>query len=204
MIIHSVMRSYTPTEQPVKPPAKQKAILDAALKLFAERTYDGTAMPLVAERAGVGAGTIYRYFENKEALVNALYRRCQESLARRLVDSAPVGVCAREEFRHWWRGLCWFAREEPEASAFLETQSHAFYLEPQSFVVRDRIRDAAGEFIQRAQAAGEIRLAPPFLLGVLVVGAYVGLLKSARDSGHPLSDETIDLAEDCVWKMLRA
>ena len=46
----------------------------AALELFVERGFYGTAVPEIAERAGVGAGTIYRYFESKEALVNALYR----------------------------------------------------------------------------------------------------------------------------------
>src|SRR5690606_27876447 len=52
---------------------KREAILHAALELFVERGFWGTAVPEIAEKAGVGAGTIYRYFESKEALVNALY-----------------------------------------------------------------------------------------------------------------------------------
>ena len=55
--------------------AKREAILDAALSLFAERGYHGTSVPSIAKRAGVGAGTLYRYFENKEKLVNALFLR---------------------------------------------------------------------------------------------------------------------------------
>ncbi|MEQ9367019.1 MAG: helix-turn-helix domain-containing protein, partial [Leptospirales bacterium] len=54
---------------------KAQAILDASLELFAEKGYDGTAVPLIAEKAGVGAGTIYRYFESKEVLVNILYNK---------------------------------------------------------------------------------------------------------------------------------
>ena len=53
---------------------KREAIMQAALELFVERGFYGTAVPEIADRAGVGAGTIYRYFESKEALVNALYR----------------------------------------------------------------------------------------------------------------------------------
>ena len=52
--------------------ARQDAILKSALHLFAERGYFGTAVPDVAQLANVGTGTIYRYFENKEALVNAV------------------------------------------------------------------------------------------------------------------------------------
>lgn len=47
---------------------KREAILAAALDLFAERTFEGTPVPLIAERAGVATGTIYRYFESKETL----------------------------------------------------------------------------------------------------------------------------------------
>ena len=57
---------------------KHQKILSAALELFANRGFHGTAVPDVAKLAGVGAGTIYRYFENKEALVNAVYHRSYE------------------------------------------------------------------------------------------------------------------------------
>src|SRR4051812_14698782 len=53
---------------------KRESIMSAALDLFVERGFFGTAVPEIADRAGVGAGTIYRYFESKEALVNAIYR----------------------------------------------------------------------------------------------------------------------------------
>lgn len=197
-------KSIALEKAPVNEPTKRTAILDAALNLFVERTYDGTAMPLVAERAGVGAGTIYRYFENKEALVNALYRRCQADLAYRIIDSVPLGLPSRHTFHHIWQGLCDFAREEPEASAFLEMHHHDLYLEPESLEYRNRIRKMAYDVITEGQAKGEMRAGPPFLLAFLVTGAYIGLLKAARERGEVLTDDMITLAEDSVWKMLEA
>jgi AcrR family transcriptional regulator len=201
---HSVPKSIAATAEVVNEPAKRTAILDAALTLFVERTYDGTAMPLVAERAGVGAGTIYRYFESKEALVNAVYRRCQAMFAERIFETAPKDVPTREIFHHVWWGLCTLAREEPAVSAFLEMHHHEFYLEPESLAERERIRKIAHHILRQGQASGEVRVAPPFLLGFLVVGAYTGLLKAAKESGRVLTDDQIALAEECVWKMLEA
>jgi AcrR family transcriptional regulator len=201
---HSVLKSIAATEELVKEPAKRTAILDAALSLFVERTYDGTAMPLVAERAGVGAGTIYRYFDSKEALVNALYRRCQANLTYRIIDTAPQGAPARDLFHHIWWGLCEFAREEPEASAFLEMHHHELYLDKESIAQRNRVRAVCGKLILDAQALGEVRVAPPDILGFLVTGAYVGLLKAVGERGEVLTDDKIKLAEECVWKMLEA
>lgn len=48
----------------------KKKILDAALKLFAERGFDGTTISNVAKEAGVAKGLIYNYFSSKEELVH--------------------------------------------------------------------------------------------------------------------------------------
>ncbi|HUQ02799.1 MAG TPA: helix-turn-helix domain-containing protein, partial [Kofleriaceae bacterium] len=88
---------------------KQDAILDAALRLFVERGFHGTAVPEVAEEAGVAAGTIYHYFEGKQALVNALYRREKEKVTRAIHASFPAGGSPREQFAAIWRELSRFA-----------------------------------------------------------------------------------------------
>ena len=81
---------------------KRELILAAALELFAEHGFAGSAVPLVAEAAGVATGTIYRYFPSKEALVNALYQQWKGDIKRRLIDEREPAGSAREEFHHWW------------------------------------------------------------------------------------------------------
>ena len=73
-----------PMEQPLTAPnfarwarrkeARPAEILDAALQLFAEKGFAGTRMEDIARRAGVTKGTIYLYFENKEAMFKTLVR----------------------------------------------------------------------------------------------------------------------------------
>ena len=48
---------------------KKKRILDAALKLFIENGIDNTSISLISKEAGVAAGTLYLYFENKVDLI---------------------------------------------------------------------------------------------------------------------------------------
>ena len=66
---------------------KREAILQAALELFAERGFHGTSVPSVAERAGVGAGTIYRHFESKEALALEAFDYAVQQMAGRFTAS---------------------------------------------------------------------------------------------------------------------
>ena len=54
--------------------ARPTEILDAALKVFAKKGFAGARMEDIARRAGVTKGTIYLYFENKEAVFKTLVR----------------------------------------------------------------------------------------------------------------------------------
>lgn len=54
--------------------ARTEEIISAALEVFADRGFAATKLEDVARRAGVTKGTIYLYFENKDALFKALIR----------------------------------------------------------------------------------------------------------------------------------
>jgi AcrR family transcriptional regulator len=54
--------------------ARPTEIVAAALEVFVDRGYEATKLEDVARRAGVTKGTIYLYFENKEALFKAMVR----------------------------------------------------------------------------------------------------------------------------------
>lgn len=52
----------------VETPRKRQAILDQAIRTFAELGFRGTDVQVIADRAAVGKGTVYRYFHSKEDL----------------------------------------------------------------------------------------------------------------------------------------
>lgn len=52
-------------------------LLSAGRELFTTIGYHGTTTPILAERAGVAEGTIYRHFKSKRALLNAAFQDAQ-------------------------------------------------------------------------------------------------------------------------------
>ena len=75
--------------------ARPEEIISAALEVFSDRGFAATKLEDVARRAGVTKGTIYLYFENKEALFKALVRETivpvieqGEALAKSFTGSA--------------------------------------------------------------------------------------------------------------------
>ena len=77
-----------PADRPLRRDAERnrQRILDAAGELFAERGL-GVTLDDIAHHAGVGVGTVYRRFPDKELLIDALFeqrsRRCARSPRRR-------------------------------------------------------------------------------------------------------------------------
>src|SRR5678816_4568183 len=66
--------SKTQTRWRRRKEARPSEILDAALEVFAAKGFAGARMDDIAARAGVTKGTIYLYFQNKEAVFKSLVR----------------------------------------------------------------------------------------------------------------------------------
>lgn len=180
---------------------KRGAVLDAALELFEERTFHGAAVPLVAERAGVGAGTIYRYFESKEVLVNELFRSWKAELAAVLAPAAEAAD-AVEGFDLYWRALVDFTLAHPAAFAFLEMHRHQPYLDEASRAVTADLDVRIEAFIRRHQRQGALRPGDPAELVALVLGAFVGLVRAGRDGRIELSRRRLLAAGRRVWLLI--
>jgi len=182
---------------------KREAILEAALELFVERGFFGTAVPEIAERAGVGAGTIYRYFESKEALVNAIYRQEKLHFAHVVLDGFPAAAPTREQFRLLWTRMATFATEHTNSFIFMELHHHARYLDEESRAVENRMTELFTAVVTRAQAQGDLKAGAPRLLMGLVMGAFVGVMRSCVEIDTPLTQADWKLAEQCVWEAVR-
>ncbi|MBX3273761.1 MAG: TetR/AcrR family transcriptional regulator [Sandaracinaceae bacterium] len=179
------------------------AILDAALGVFAERGFHGASMPALAEAAGVGAGTPYRHFESKEALVNALYRRTKEALMGALLADFPFDATEREQFRVFFFRLVGFFRARPEAFDFLELHHHQPYLDADNLALEARSLAPVLAYFERARRARVTRAMPPEALTAIVWGLFASLWKAIRLGHLAPSDELWAQAEACAWDAVR-
>ncbi len=183
---------------------KRDSIMAAALDLFVERGFYGTAVPEIADRAGVGAGTIYRYFVSKEALVNELYRQEKTRFAHLVIDDFRPPAGAREQFRMLWMRMAKFASTHVKSFVFLELHHHAPYLDPESRALEQRMLALFGSVIVSAQARGELKKTDPRLLMALVMGAFTGVIRNCVEIKTPLEQADWSTAEQCMWEAIRA
>jgi TetR/AcrR family fatty acid metabolism transcriptional regulator len=78
-----------------KSPEQAEKILVAAGRLFALHRFHEARMEDIAQAAGVGKGTLYRYFKDKEELYLALLDRAAAGLQRRIDEGEAAARCPR-------------------------------------------------------------------------------------------------------------
>ena len=178
---------------------RRESILDAALESFVERGFYGTAIPQIAEKANIAAGTIYHYFESKEVLVNALYRHWKATVAQRVFKAFPQTASTRKQFEVIWYEIVAFATEHSTAFAFIELHNHASYLDAESLAVDRNVKDFARVVIARAQADGLVKPLDANVLMELVFGAFIGMMRAHWEGRIALSDDVIRGAEQACW-----
>lgn len=189
--------SATSDETPLR-----RKVMDAALALFDERTWDGTNVPEIAARAGVAVGSIYRYFPNKLALGEAVFTEAKAAFAEAVVDDAVRGADPVTALCLVWRHQVAFAVAHPQAFSFLEHQVHGAYLRPHAFEVGDRLNAELVGILREAQSIGAVRAGDPEVLLSMAFGAFVGVTKHSRASGVPLSAYDLDGIERAVMSLI--
>lgn len=93
-----------------RPDERPTEILDAALLLFGERGYAGTRLEDVARQAGVSKGTVYLYFESKEALFQAVVRNKVGAAITEVTETVrqhtgTSEALLRQIMERLWRGM---------------------------------------------------------------------------------------------------
>jgi AcrR family transcriptional regulator len=129
------------------------ALLASAVAVFAASGVDAPVRE-IAEKAGVGVGTLYRHFPQRSDLIAAVFRHEIDAC----VDAAPTLSNAHEPFEalaKWVQRYAAFVATKRGLAAALHSGDPAYDALPAYF--KARLRPAFRTLVQRASAAGVIR-----------------------------------------------
>lgn len=99
---------------------KRELLLQATLELVAKQGFHGAPCAAIAEQAGVAAGTIYRYFENKDVLIVALYTELERRITARLMDGYVADRPISDRFMHLAMGVLDYFITHPLEFKYIE------------------------------------------------------------------------------------
>lgn len=163
----------------------RQRILDAAAAVFAEQ---GVSVPIdvVAERAGVGVGTLYRHFPTKEALFEAIVASKIEdlvSMAKRAAEAPDPGPA----FYEFVRLLA--SEATVKADIFDVLDSAGIDIKSRVSNHAKALEEALDQLLARAAGCGQVRAD---IVGEDVLGLVIGTCHGARRVGRS-SESTLRL-----------
>jgi len=175
------MSTTAPSIRPPRADAERnrRRVLDAATRVFAE---NGPAATLgdVARAAGVGVGTIYRKFPDKQALLDALFDDKIDGIMR-IVDEAATIPDAGDAFRSYLFGMIELHALDRSIATVLFGPGRYDRFPPE---LSERLGSTADRLIADAVAAGELR--PGFTRqDTIALAAMVSTIALASRDAEP-------------------
>jgi AcrR family transcriptional regulator len=141
--------------------ATRQHLLRAGLELYSTRGFLATTTPMLAERAGVAEGTIYRHFASKEQLLNAVYLGTQE-WALKLVreQEGERNLRARERLQSVGRRLVEAAGRDPAPVRLLMRPPDRALLDERSREAAREVGDVLQQLVAMGKSDGAVRPGP--------------------------------------------
>lgn len=187
-------------------PDKRTQILAATADLIAEQGLQCCPMAKVAKYAGVGAGTIYRYFETKEVLIQQVYLDACHKLASICTEGYDIEANIRERFDHIWGRFYKFLLNNPRDLVLLDQ----LWASP---AVGDTAHQQAMtevhvltlQLLQDAKCAGAIKPLQNEILLTITFGSLFNIAKKLQQSPSLFTEPVVlpNLLDMC-WDAIKS
>lgn len=186
-----------------KPAAERcEQILCAAIKVFAEQGFRCTDVQQIADLAGVGKGTVYRFYPTKDELFQAAVDDVMLRLTSQ-VDSAVQGIeDPLEHLKQGFRSYMSFFEHHPEAIELFVHECAEFgkVSTPRYFVYSDLRRTTWLNVYQQLIDSGRCRVQEPEQILNIISNLAYGSVLVNRISGRNSSLEV--MAEELLDTLL--
>ena len=186
-------------------PEKREEIIGAALELIAEHGFHGAPMAMIAKKAKVAAGTIYRFFESKDDLITETFACMERHMMMSVMAHYPEGRPVRERFLHVCKNLVNYFLVSPLEFRFIEQ----FYNSPYGVACRrERLlgkkdKHIIANLFEEGRQQQIIKDMPQSVLMALTFGPLIDICRNHILQYYELDELTINQTVEACWDAVR-
>lgn len=185
---------------------KREEILQAALELISEKGFHGAPMAEIAEKAGVAAGTIYRYFESKDVLITDLHQHLEDRITVVLQEGFPRRAELRERFLFMVRTILLYFMAHPLHFRYMEQYFNSPYgvsLHRERLSGTSGRRDLLVDLMTEGISRGVLKDLPVIVLFSLAFGPMIFLMRDHILGFIILDEALIRKATEACWDAVK-
>jgi len=184
---------------------KRDAVMQAALEMVGEHGFHGSPMAQIAERAGVAAGTIYRFFDSKDTLIKEIKAALEGQILAAVSEGYPDGKPVRERFLHIERRVIGFFIASPLQFRFLEQFHYSPYCldARREKVFGKKKRNLIEDLLEEALGRRIVKDLPLPILCALAFGPVIEVCRDHILEFVTLDDRLIERTVEACWDAIR-
>lgn len=186
---------------------RRRQILDAALRCFLERGFDGTTMEQIRDESGASHGSIYHHFGSKEAIAIKLYAEGMEEYQQQMMAimnehrDPQQGIAAMIR-----RHLTWTAENRPRALYLTRFSMTATPGNTTAKIAELNLQffRALHDWLKPFIESGEVVRVPPHLYAPLIFGPTSHYARHWLAERMPVDPaEATEVIASAVWRSLK-
>ncbi|MDT8421695.1 MAG: TetR/AcrR family transcriptional regulator [Desulfuromonadales bacterium] len=182
---------------------KREAIMQAAMELIADQGFHGTPTSQIAEKAGTGVGTIYRYFKDKDELIEAIHEKVHTAFVRTFSDNYDAGLPIRENYLRIFTALTKLFVTNQFEIRFIEQ----YYNSPYG-VAKKRAEEIECEkpmfaFFEQGKQQQVIKDMPFEFILSLSLGSILILVRDHHNGFIALDEQAIATVVEANWDAIK-
>ena len=200
MNVHSVLCFMEVISEKID---KRILILNTTLELLSENGFHGTPISMIAEKAEIGTGTIYRYFKNKEGLINELFIEIKRRIINAMYEGYNKTSDYEDRFALLWVNMINYYEKNPTEFIFIEQHRYAPYVSTITRAESMRILSPVLLFFLEGKKNKFIKHLPLYTIVGLIYGPIITIVKLHLDHNKKLTSSQINEAAKACWDAVK-
>ncbi|WP_108648938.1 TetR/AcrR family transcriptional regulator [Dongshaea marina] len=182
---------------------KKQAIFDATKKLIAQHGIAGLSMKMVANAAGVAAGTIYRYFDNKDDLLRSLHIQLMHNAAENLLHNHDPKASMFEQYKLLWLNCCEHLLQDPDHFAYrAQFENSPYFNDAREQQIQEEIFAPIVALYEHGVESKVFKPLPIRLLVELSLGSAANTVKLHHQHELELTEELKQQVIEITWETI--
>lgn len=191
----------------VKPldPIKEERIIQAVFAITGRKGLAGIHITEISKEAGVGVGTLYTYFEGKEAIIQAAYFRVENQLSLKMYEQFDAGLPVRDSLKKLYINMLHYRLKHYDENVFLDQYEHSNYVQLNFDTQIDHFREQNKLFyslLKRGQEEGAIVKLGHRVIICFLLGSVRELARCIFQKMLPLNKRAIEDNFNMAWKAI--
>ena len=180
---------------------KEKVILNTALAMINIEGLSGLKISDLAKQAGLATGTLYIYYQNKEAIIKRLFTYVVEQVTLDVMRGITPDISLKEKIRYVCINYLNELVAYPDYKVFVEQFLRSPYSkqEDMEILAISTYLDPVIHLIKEGSEQGIIKKTDPFILIELCRGSLENYAQHLLNTGTAMTDADFEMVFEFIW-----